>query len=288
MFFLRLLSKLPLNILYLFSDFLFFVSYYIVRYRRRLVSKNLKNSFPDKSSEELSTIEKDFYKNLCDYAVETLKLLSISKEELSERMRFNHSGFLEQFSSKNQSIIFLASHQFNWEWLLVSASLSFPMAIDFVYQPINNEFFDKITLQSRTRFGAYSIARDEVARELVKRRNVLRGIAIVADQYPGYKTDKKFPAHFLNQNTVFFLGTNNVAVLSQYPAVYYSIKKVKRGYYEASPHIVSLPPHDKTGTVVIENYIRLVEKAIGDDPSSWLWSHDRWKTRHLQAEFKMG
>lgn len=282
MFFLKLLSKLPFRILYGFSDFLFFVSYHVVRYRRKLVRKNLRNAFPTKSNRELKNIEKTFYTNLCDYAVETLKLLTISKEDLANRMRFNDTGMLDKFASQNQSIIFLAAHQFNWEWMLVSASHSFPMIIDFVYQPVNNTFFDNLTLQSRTRFGAYAIQRDEVARELIKRKHILRGIAIIADQYPGYQKDKKYPVRFLNQETVFFLGINNVAVLSQYPVLYYSIKKIKRGYYEATPHIVGMPPYDKTDFTIIKNYVHLVEESISNDPPGWLWSHDRWKTRHLE------
>jgi KDO2-lipid IV(A) lauroyltransferase len=281
MFFLKLLSQLPFGILYVFSNFLYVLAYYVIRYRRQLVRRNLRNSLPEKSDAELGKIEKAFYKNLCDYAVETLKLLTISREDLGKRMRFNDQQLIADFVSKNQSIIFLAAHQFNWEWLLVSASASFPMAIDFVYQPVNSEFFDHITLISRTRFGAHAIQRDEVAREFVRRKNILRGVAIVADQYPGYKTDKKYPAHFLHQDTVFFLGTNNIATLSQYPAVYFSMKKIKRGYYEAVPHLVAIPPYDKNGTVVIENYVRLVEKTILTNPASWLWSHDRWKKRHL-------
>ena len=281
MFFIKLLSRLPFSVLYAFSDFLFFASYHLVRYRRTLVRKNLQNSFPGKTIGEVKIIEKEFYKNLCDYSVETLKLLTISREELSRRMTFIHPGFLEQFIDRNQSIIFLASHQFNWEWSLVSASINFPMHIDFVYQPVNNAFFDRITLLSRSRFGAYPIARDKVARELVKRKSILRGVAIVADQYPGYQNDKKFPVHFLNQDTVFFMGANNVAVLTQYPAVYYSLKKVKRGFYEAHPHIVAHPPYTKTDTSVVENYVKLVEKVILENPAGWLWSHNRWKTRHL-------
>lgn len=281
MFFIRLLSRLPLGVLYGFSNFLFVVSFYIVRYRRRLVEKNLKQSFPNKTNEEIKAIEIDFYKNLCDYAVETLKLLTISKKDLSARMVFKQPEVPEAFKNKQQSILFLASHQFNWEWLLVSASISFPMAIDFVYQPVNNQFFDKLSLKLRTRFGAHAIKRDEVAREIVKRKNMLRGIAIVADQYPGYGRDKKYVTTFLNQETAFFYGTNQLAVLTQYPAVYYQIRKIKRGYYEASPVIVAIPPYEKTADQVIEHYVRIVEKVIDENPQGWLWSHNRWKKRHL-------
>ena len=281
MFFIRLLSRLPLAILYVFSDFLFLVSFYLVRYRRRLVKRNLKRSFPGKDDQELQKIEKEFYENLCDYAVEMLKLVTMSKEELSRRMVFKNPEILEGFKKANQSILFLASHQFNWEWILVSASINFPMDIDFVYQPINNEFFDKLTLYIRTRFGAYPIKRDEVARELVKRKHIVRGLASVADQYPGYGHDKKFITQFLNQETAFFMGTNQLALLTQYPALYYPMRKVKRGYYEAYPVIIASPPYGKTSEAVIENYVRVVEKVIENHPSGWLWSHNRWKKRHL-------
>lgn len=282
MFFIRLLSRLPLSVLYVISDLLFFVSYYLIGYRQSLVRRNLRNSFPQKQKSELRTIEKEFYKNLCDYAVESLKLVTMSKEELSRRMVFKNPEVIEKFKDSSQSILFLASHQFNWEWILVSASVNFPMAIDFVYQPVKSKFFNKLILKIRTRFGAHPIRRDEVARELVKRKHIVRGIASVADQYPGYGRDKKYITTFLNQETAFFMGTNQLAMLTQYPALYYPMKKVRRGYYETYPVIIATPPYNRENESVIENYVRIVEDVIRTHPSGWLWSHNRWKKRHLK------
>ena len=84
---------------YIFSDFLFLLGFHIFRYRRRLFHLNLSNSFPEKDQKELKKIEKDFYRNLCDYAVETLKLVTISKEELSRRMLFRNPEVLEKFAA---------------------------------------------------------------------------------------------------------------------------------------------------------------------------------------------
>jgi KDO2-lipid IV(A) lauroyltransferase len=284
MFFIRLLSRLPFSALYAISDFLFLLTFYVAGYRRELVQKNLKTSFPEKSDAERKAIEKQFYRNLCDYAVEMLKLVTISKEELSTRMTFTHSEIPESFKEKKQSILFLASHQFNWEWLLASASISFPMAIEFVYQPVKSKFFNELSLYSRSRFGAIGIKRKEVAREIVKRKDLLRGIATVADQYPGYSHDKKYITKFLNQDTAFFYGTNQLAAMTQYAAIYYSIRKIRRGYYEASPVIVAEPPYDKASDLVIEGYAREVEKTIRENPDGWLWSHNRWKKRHLENQ----
>ena len=107
MFFLRLLSRIPFPVLYLLSDFMYFIGYRLVGYRRKLVKKNLRNSFPEKSDEELNRIEKQFYKNLCDYVVETLKLLTLSETELRKRMQFTNLAVVQTFFNQGKSIIML-------------------------------------------------------------------------------------------------------------------------------------------------------------------------------------
>lgn len=280
----RLISKLPFWVLYGVSDFLFFVSYRLLGYRRKMVWNNLKNSFPEKPESELRQIEKEFYRNLCDYAVETLKLLTIRKGELQKRMVFSNPDVLMNYALNKQSVLNLASHHFNWEWLLTTASMSFPVQTDFVYQSVSSKFFERISLESRTRFGAYAVRRDEVAREMVKRKNIVRNVAIVGDQYPGYKHDKKYPTKFMGQDTVFFYGSYQVAMLTQYPVVYNRVRKIRRGFYEVTTVKLANPPYDKNDNSVLEKYIHEVERAIKDRPAEWLWSHNRWKTRHLETQ----
>ena len=283
MILLRLISRLPFSVLYILADLLFLLSYYIIQYRKKLVRRNLKNSFPEKSLKAIKQIEKEFYRNLCDYAVETLKLITISPEELQRRMRYTNPEMVFDYRDKNQSVILLSSHQFNWEWLLVSGTVSLQIPIDFVYQPIKNSIFDQFLQACRTRFGAYAIRRNKVARELVKRKGIQRGIAIVADQYPGRGQDKKYPTMFLNQETVFYYGSQQMALLTQFPTLYGAVKKVKRGYYTCTLIKIDEPPYEKNSETVVENYARAVEKIIREYPSGWLWSHNRWKKRHLKA-----
>jgi Kdo2-lipid IVA lauroyltransferase/acyltransferase len=284
MLFVRLLSSLPFWVLYAFSDFLFVMSYYLVRYRRKMVWKNLKNSFPEKTDAELRKIEKQFYRNLCDYAMEMLKLLTISKEELGRRMHYTDVSAAEKFKAQGQSVFILSTHHFNWEWLLVAASFSFPFQADFIYQPQGSEFFNRFSLLSRTRFGAFAIKRDEVARVSVKRKDIIKGIAILADQYPGYRKDKKYSLQFLNQETVFFYGANQLAVMMQYPVLFTEIRKVKRGHYEVKLVEIAAPPYEKNSHKVVESYAKAVEDLIRQDPSNYLWSHNRWKKRHLHQD----
>lgn len=254
----------------------------MVRYRRSLVKKNLSTAFPEKSSKEISTIEKEFYRNLGDYAVETLKLLTIKKEELMQRVIFKNVEAFDGYVKKNQPVLILASHQFNWEWLLASGNFSLSAPIDFVYQPVENKIVDRFLLTCRTRFGAYAIKRNELAREIVKRRNIVRGVAIVSDQYPGQKRDKKHLTTFLHQETAFFYGTHQLVSLTQYPVIYAAMKKIKRGYYEVSFVPLTEPPYEKENNIILERYVQAAEKVIREYPAGWLWSHNRWKKRHLK------
>lgn len=282
MFFLRLISRLPLSILYVCSDLLFFLGYFVFPYRKKLVRKNLRNSFPEKTKAERKKIERLFYQNLCDYAVETLKLLTLKKEELVARVVFKNNALLETYKSQQQSVILLASHQFNWEWLLAAGNINLPVPIDFVYQPLETKLTEHVLLACRTRFGAYPIKRNELAREIIKRKKMLRVIAIVADQYPGQKHDKRHLTNFLNQETAFFYGTNQLAALTQYPVLYAEIRKVKRGYYEVTFVTLAEPPHANNSEDIIERYAQAAENLIREYPAGWLWSHNRWKKRHLR------
>lgn len=286
MWLLKLLSRLPLRILYGFSTFLFFVSYHLVKYRRKLVRKNLRSSFPNKSEVERQQIERQFYRNLCDYAVETLKLLTISKEELAKRMSYTNPELMGRLTAQGHTVLLLSSHHFNWEWLLVSGSISLPAPIDFVYQPVKNAFFNEVTQMARTRFGAYAVKRNDIAREIIKRRDRIRGIAIVADQYPGHGNDKRYFTQFLNQETAFFYGSQQMAMLTQAPVLYAVVRRIKRGHYTCTLVEVGKPPYSKTDESVVANYANEVEKVIVERPSEWLWSHNRWKNK--ESKKKLG
>jgi KDO2-lipid IV(A) lauroyltransferase len=246
-----------------------------------MVKRNLMRSFPEKTEKEIRSIQREYYHNLGDYAVETLKLLTIDQSDLAKRVVFKNVQTIEYYKSQNQSVMLLASHQFNWEWLLTCGNFSLPVAIDFVYQPVQNNIVDQFLLSCRTRFGAHAIKRNELAREMVKRKNILRGVAIVADQYPGQRLDKKYLTTFLHQETAFFYGTNQLATLTQYPIFYAEIRKISRGYYEVSLIEIARPPYSRETDEIIEKYVKAAEKVIREYPSGWLWSHNRWKDRHL-------
>jgi KDO2-lipid IV(A) lauroyltransferase len=243
------------------------------------VKKNLMNSFPEKNDGEISQITKEFYYNLTDVIVETVKALTISAAELNERIRvLNFEDCLKELRS-SQSIIVMASHQANWEWLqlVFSANLTPEnIGVDAVYKPLHNQFSENLMLSIRTRFGSYPLPMTKLPREIVSRKSVTRIIAMVADQMPAPET--AYWTRFLHQDTPFFTGAAKIAHRTGYPVFYVGMKRVKRGYYEV--YAVPLKVQHLTENVdhsIIEAYVQQVEKAIQSSPAQWLWSHKRWK-----------
>ncbi len=280
MFLIRALSLIPLKVLYLFSDAIFFVTFYVIRYRRRVVWANLVNSFPTKTREELREIEAKFYRNLSDYGMETLRLLSMDRTELVDRMRFVNPDTIRTFTDQNQSVIILAAHQFNWEWLLAAGCLELPVPVDFVYQPQASALANRMSMATRTRFGGYPVPRETVGRAALKRKDILRATAIVADQYPGHFNHRRYWTTFLHQRTAFFHGLAQLAVLTQSAVYFAAITKERRGYYSVELVPIAQPPFtDENSLALIDAYVKASERIIHQQPEGWLWSHKRWKNR---------
>jgi Kdo2-lipid IVA lauroyltransferase/acyltransferase len=231
---------------------------------------NLGNSFPEKSTNELEQISKTFFRNLCDYAVETVRLLSISESELRKRVGFTNANVIEKYTRNNQSVIILASHQFNWEWLLAAGCLYLPVPVDFVYLPQKSELANNYALATRTRFGGYAIPRESVGREGVRRKDIIRATAIVADQFPGHSNHRRYWTNFLGQKTAFFYGIIQLVELQKAGVYFSKIIKTSRGHYEVT--LVEL-----NGSNIIKSYVEESEKMIHEQPEGWLWSHKRWK-----------
>lgn len=276
MIFLKLLSRIPLGVLYLLSKLVYFITFHIVGYRKKVVYKNLKNAFPQKSDKEVKTIAREFYKRFSDFIVEALKGITISSAELNRRVKFINVEVLEPYRSRNQSVVVLASHQFNWEWGLLAGCLQLPFPIDVIYQKLSSQAFDKLMLSTRSRFGGNPIEKDSALLEIMRRKNRLKALGIVADQSPTPDAPKHW-THFLNQETAFYLGAQQISRVTKYPAFFMKVKNIKRGKYEVELINIGLPPYEKNGFDIIENYARETEKAINEDPAGWLWSHRRWK-----------
>jgi len=276
--FVYLLSVLPFRALYLLSDGFFLLLYYVIGYRKKVVFTNLRNSFPDKTDAEIKSIQKKFYRYFCNLFLETFKTLTISSESMLKHCSMDPAAetLFNSFAEKNQNLIIVMGHQGNWEWAGNTFSIRCKHQLYVIYHPLANKYFNKLIIKMRTRFGTKLIAMNDTFREMVKNKSQLSATAFIADQTP--QPDKAYWMDFLNQDTPVFLGTEKIAQKMNYPIVFVSVKKIKRGYYTLSADILQVPPYTSLQEGhITEAHTKRLEGDITQQPETWLWTHRRWK-----------
>jgi len=275
--FIYLLSALPFRALYLFSDFVFFVLYYLVGYRKKVVLDNLRRSFPEKSEDEINKICRKFYRYLCDITLETFKVLTISRKSMIEHCKFNPEGFalLNRLAEEHKNVILVMGHFGNWEWAGHPFSLLCKHKLFVIYHPLSNKYFNSLMLKMRSRFGTEMIEMKNTYKEMLANKGILNTTAFIADQTP--QPNNAFWTNFLNQNTPVFKGTEVIAKKMNLPVVYASIRKVRRGYYEMYVELLTENPANTADGEITEMHTRKLEEDIRSMPEAWLWSHKRWK-----------
>ncbi|MCW3123965.1 MAG: lipid biosynthesis acyltransferase [Flavipsychrobacter sp.] len=272
-----LISLLPFPVLYLFSDFVYFIVYYVTGYRKNVVMQNMRNAFPDKTQKELNRLCKDFFHYLCDLMLETLKTLTISKKEIINHCKFDPKSFalFEQLAKENKSVILVIGHFGNWEWSGHPCSLLLQHQMYVLYHPVANKYFDRLMYHIRTRTGTRLIPMKTAYKEILAHRDELTITAFIADQTP--QPNGAYWTTFLNQDTPVYKGTEVISKKLNYPVVYASIKRVKRGYYEMFAEILVADPSKTVEGEISELHTCRLEQDILSQPETWLWSHRRWK-----------
>lgn len=280
LFILHLISRLPLGILYIFSDIIFFLNYYFIGYRKKVVFDNLQNSFPEKTNSEIKSIQKQFFRNFSDYIVETLKAITISEKELRVRVQHINQDVFHQAFSEKKNMILLTGHIFNWEWINALAMIIPQKNCHPVYKKINNDFWGEQILKIRNKFGNQSIEKQDILRKILRTPNDGNtAYMLVADQSP-FVGDVDAGMIFLNQKTPIYIGYDKLSTRMDLAFVYCEMKKVKRGYYQVNYH--RLHPDNKhfKEFEVVKKFNILLEKTIKENPDNYLWSHRKWKNTH--------
>ncbi len=276
-----LLALLPFKLLYLLSDGLYFLLRYVVRYRIKVVRRNLRNAFPEKSKKELADIEREFYHYICDYMLEEIKMLRISFEELCRRMEYDNKEEFLAMIEKYGGIVLLIPHYANFEWIIGMGAIMQPGDIPVqVYKPLRNKYMDEMFKHIRARFGGYNVRKHATAREVIHLRRAGKRIVVglITDQSPN-RSEAHYWTTFLNQDTVFMDGAERIAKLMSFPVFYCELQRVKRGYCKVLFDLVTETPKQTAVGEITEEFARRLEQTIRREPAYWFWSHKRWKLK---------
>ena len=282
--FVKIHAMLPMSVLYILSDILYFFIYHIAHYRRKVVRNNLTNSFPDKAKKDIIELERRFYHHFADYIVETIKLAHISQEELLKRADIRNPEVIFDLLDKGHTcFIFSLGHYGNWEWFSgVSARFAGRANIYQIYRPLTNKAFDRLFIYLRTRFNSFGIKKNEAVRDMItlKRSKTHALVPFIADQTPS-KANLQYWKTFLNQDSAILTGPERIAKKLDIPIVFADTKKVKRGYYTVDIKLITDNPKETPEFYITNEYVRMMEECIMRDPAYWLWTHRRWKYKKM-------
>jgi len=277
-FLLYSISLLPLWFLYFIADGVYILLYYVVHYRTKVVRKNLKNAFPGKTTEELRVIERQFFRYLADFIIETVKAITMPEHELKRRVVLTNPQIVSEYFAKGRSIIAVGGHYCNWEL----AGLNFYFHTDkkfmVVYKPLANAIFDDFFYRIRSRFGTIPVAMRQTFRKMVEYKNEQMAIALLGDQTPAMEEATYF-TDFLNQPTAVFLGIEKLARSMDMVVLFYDMKRIKRGYYSYTLIPLCENPKQTEPYEITKAHVKHLEDIIKQEPQYWLWSHRRWKFR---------
>ena len=272
------LSLLPLWVLYGIAYIFYLIVNYVIRYRRHIITQNLKRAFPEKSEGEIASLRRKYYLHLSQIAAEMLKMLTLSRKKVMKRYRCENPEVVNRFYDEGKSVILMSSHYNNWEWMILSLPMQFKHAGVGVGKANSNKVFEMLINRARTRYGTVVVFADHV-RELFQDRELNRKpttYMMLSDQSPN-NMNKSYKTLFLNQPSGMIYGAEYFARKYDIPVVYYEVIKEKIGHYKIVNQLITDKPTTLGNGEIIKQYTRLLEETIRRQPEFWLWSHRRWK-----------
>jgi KDO2-lipid IV(A) lauroyltransferase len=274
----KLLSRVPMRALYALSTFLYWLAFYVVRHRRQVIREQLEKVFPDSSDAERELIHKQFLKNFCDVMVEVLKSVSMSEDDMRAHVQVMHLDAARRYLDAGQSVMFVTSHLCNWEWLLQGVTLQLGYPVDAAYKPLHDQWAERLMFKVRSRFGARLVPAKELLADFLRRRGIVRALAMNADQAP-VSTDKRYWTQFLGQDTAFYVGAEQIARATRLPMLYLVMRRVRRGFYQVELKPLWDGRELTEPNTVTERYARACELDVLASPADWLWSYRRWRLK---------
>ena len=281
-----LMSLLPFRILYLISDFLYLIVARVMKYRYEIIWKNLRESFPEKSDMEIRKIQREFYRWFCDYVVETVKLMTMSRKTLQKRMKFTGMEQCIKVFQEGGSCAVYLGHYCNWEWIsTLPIWLSTEVKCCQLYHPLENKCFDPLFKVVRERQKAVCIPMQESLRKILgfKRDGNPMAVGYIADQAPLWWNIHHW-VDFLHHDTPVLTGTERIVKHADQACFYGWLTRPKRGYYVCEMKLITLTPSEENEFAITDAYFRLLEENIKHAPAFYLWSHNRWKRTREEFE----
>jgi Kdo2-lipid IVA lauroyltransferase/acyltransferase len=274
----RALSRLPLAALYCVTGAAGWLAFRVVPYRAQLIHGSLAKAFPELTAPQLESLRRRYYRGFAQMLAEILKAAAFAPTEMRRRVAIVNLEEPQALLARGQSVLLVAAHQCNWEWMLLALSLELGFPLDAAYKPLVNDWAEREMKKLRTRFGSRLVPAQDLLPDILKHHGVVRAVAMVADQEPT-RSERKYWTRFLNRDTAFYMGPEEIARVTRFPVFFIAMRRRARGYYEMEFLPLAASGQSTPPGALTERYARLVEEQIRAAPPDWPWSHKRWKLK---------
>jgi Kdo2-lipid IVA lauroyltransferase/acyltransferase len=274
----RVLTRVPLGVLYALASVLGFLTGRFFPYRAHVVRENLAKAFPDFDERRLRAVMRQYYQGFADMLMEIIKGASLSPDELRRRVTIENAGAPRALLDQGQSVLLVAAHQCNWEWMLLALSLELGFPVDAAYKPLVDAWAEREMKKLRTRFGGRLVPAKDLLADIIRRKDTVRAVAMVADQEPT-TSEHKYWTRFLGRDTAFYMGPEEIARVTHFPVFFIGMRRTGRGCYTLEFTPLLAAGEKLPAGALTERYARLVEAQIHAAPPDWPWSHKRWKLK---------
>jgi KDO2-lipid IV(A) lauroyltransferase len=254
------------------------LAFNVFPHREAIVKHHLTLAFPEKDIRAIREVMRQYYAGFAQMLVEIIKSAKMPAEEIRRRVRINNLPELRDLLAKGQSVMLVAAHQCNWEWMLLAMSVELEYPVDAAYKPLVDPWAEREMKKVRSRFGSRLIPAKELLPDMLQRRAITRVIAMVADQEPTTSEHKHW-TRFLNRDTAFYMGPEHISRATKLPVFFITMRRVSRGFYEMGFEPLATPAEKLAPGELTERYARRVERQIQEGPADWPWSHKRWKLK---------
>ena len=275
--FIWLISILPFRLLYMFSDMLFFLVYYVIGYRKKIVLDNLKLAFPNKPEKELLVIRKKFFHHFVDVFMEMIKTFTISKKTLDKHYTYKNIELIQELKKDGKSVILISAHYANWEWIIgMNAFINYNAIA--VFKKVSNPYFNNKVKKTREKFGVTLAQSSKVIPIMIQnyRDNIQSIYGMLSDQSPRLRSNPYWST-FMGVKVPVFTGGETLAKKYNMNIVFLDTRRIKRGYYETTCSIITEDAKKHKDFELTEMYLRKVEKQITEAPEYYFWTHRRFK-----------
>jgi Kdo2-lipid IVA lauroyltransferase/acyltransferase len=274
----RLLSRVPWNVLYAVFGMLAAFLHHVIRFRRDVVRSNLNGALTSLDARELDKVESQYYRGLGELVAEVIKASTMTADELRSRVVLRNVDLPRGELKAGRSVLILGAHQCNWEWMLLAMSLDLGFPLAAAYKPLRGSHGERLMHSIRSRFGGRLVPAKELLTDIMSKRGEVRAIAMIADQEP-VTAELKWWTEFLGRQTAFFMGPEKISRAAKFAVMYAGMRRTSRGHYEVTFAPISEAREQYDSGAVTERYARLVEADVLANPGDWMWSHRRWRLR---------